>query len=162
MKQGKGSIINISSRSGLVGIPGAAAYAASKSAVRNHTQFRIAGARLFTLKPCAKCSCPGQDARNCLSCETDFEQAWKELADAAESLDRRVTAAERIEDNRKVTYARYWNRMVGLKISIEEETVPALREKWMRGLLALFLYSGADPCAGNLLFGSFGHCDRSI
>ncbi|MBH9537722.1 SDR family oxidoreductase [Novosphingopyxis sp. YJ-S2-01] len=35
---GKGSIINISSRSGLVGIPGAAAYAASKAAVRNHTK----------------------------------------------------------------------------------------------------------------------------
>lgn len=38
MKQRKGSIINISSRSGLVGIPGAAAYAASKAAVRNHTK----------------------------------------------------------------------------------------------------------------------------
>jgi NAD(P)-dependent dehydrogenase (short-subunit alcohol dehydrogenase family) len=34
----RGSIINISSRSGLVGIPGAAAYAASKAAVRNHTK----------------------------------------------------------------------------------------------------------------------------
>lgn len=33
-----GSIVNISSRSGLVGIPGAAAYAASKAAVRNHTK----------------------------------------------------------------------------------------------------------------------------
>ncbi|MDB6141406.1 MAG: short-chain dehydrogenase [Pseudomonas sp.] len=33
-----GSIINMSSRSGLVGIPGAAAYASSKSAVRNHTK----------------------------------------------------------------------------------------------------------------------------
>jgi NAD(P)-dependent dehydrogenase (short-subunit alcohol dehydrogenase family) len=38
MKQGKGAIVNISSRSGLVGIPGAAAYAASKAAVRNHTK----------------------------------------------------------------------------------------------------------------------------
>ena len=36
--QGAGSIINISSRSGLVGIPGAAAYASSKAAVRNHTK----------------------------------------------------------------------------------------------------------------------------
>lgn len=35
---GKGSIINISSRSGLVGIPMAAAYAASKAAIRNHTK----------------------------------------------------------------------------------------------------------------------------
>lgn len=35
---GTGSIINISSRSGLVGIPGAAAYASSKAAVRNHTK----------------------------------------------------------------------------------------------------------------------------
>ncbi|WP_297335896.1 glucose 1-dehydrogenase [Algoriphagus sp.] len=34
----KGSIINISSRNGLVGIPAAAAYAASKAAVRNHTK----------------------------------------------------------------------------------------------------------------------------
>lgn len=38
MKLRKGSIVNISSRSGLVGIPGAAAYAASKAAVRNHTK----------------------------------------------------------------------------------------------------------------------------
>lgn len=35
---GKGSIINMSSRSGLVGIPGAAAYASSKAAIRNHTK----------------------------------------------------------------------------------------------------------------------------
>ena len=33
-----GSIINMSSRSGLVGIPGAAAYASSKAAVRNHSK----------------------------------------------------------------------------------------------------------------------------
>lgn len=33
-----GSIINLSSRSGLVGIPGAAAYASSKAAIRNHTK----------------------------------------------------------------------------------------------------------------------------
>ncbi|MEM1132990.1 MAG: SDR family oxidoreductase [Pseudomonadota bacterium] len=39
MKQkGEGAIINISSRSGLVGIPGAAAYASSKAAIRNHTK----------------------------------------------------------------------------------------------------------------------------
>lgn len=39
MKTNPGSsIINISSRSGLVGIPGAAAYASSKAAVRNHTK----------------------------------------------------------------------------------------------------------------------------
>lgn len=36
---GTGSIVNISSRSGLVGIPLAAAYAASKAAVRNHSKF---------------------------------------------------------------------------------------------------------------------------
>ncbi|QDW66627.1 glucose 1-dehydrogenase [Luteimonas granuli] len=35
---GTGSIINISSRSGLVGIPAAAAYASSKAGVRNHTK----------------------------------------------------------------------------------------------------------------------------
>jgi NAD(P)-dependent dehydrogenase (short-subunit alcohol dehydrogenase family) len=35
---GTGSIINISSRSGLVGIPRAAAYASSKAAIRNHSK----------------------------------------------------------------------------------------------------------------------------
>ena len=35
---GSGAIVNISSRSGLVGIPAAAAYASSKAAVRNHTK----------------------------------------------------------------------------------------------------------------------------
>ena len=38
MKKQGGSIINMSSRSGIVGIPGAAAYASSKAAVRNHTK----------------------------------------------------------------------------------------------------------------------------
>jgi NAD(P)-dependent dehydrogenase (short-subunit alcohol dehydrogenase family) len=33
-----GSIINISSRSGMVGIPQATAYASSKAAIRNHTK----------------------------------------------------------------------------------------------------------------------------
>ncbi|GJD36613.1 SDR family oxidoreductase [Methylobacterium aerolatum] len=36
--RGAGSIINLSSRSGLVGIPLAAAYASSKAAIRNHTK----------------------------------------------------------------------------------------------------------------------------
>lgn len=36
--KGTGSIINMSSRSGLVGIPQAAAYASSKAAIRNHTK----------------------------------------------------------------------------------------------------------------------------
>lgn len=38
MKNGGGSIINMSSRSGLVGIPGLAAYASSKAAIRNHSK----------------------------------------------------------------------------------------------------------------------------
>ncbi|MBS0271070.1 MAG: glucose 1-dehydrogenase [Proteobacteria bacterium] len=38
MKEGGGAIVNISSRSGIVGVPGAAAYASSKAAVRNHTK----------------------------------------------------------------------------------------------------------------------------
>ena len=37
-KAAKGSIINISSRSGMIGIPAAAAYASSKAAIRNHTK----------------------------------------------------------------------------------------------------------------------------
>ncbi|SDY67543.1 NAD(P)-dependent dehydrogenase, short-chain alcohol dehydrogenase family [Jannaschia faecimaris] len=36
--KGAGSIINISSRSGMVGIPMAAAYASSKAAIRNHSK----------------------------------------------------------------------------------------------------------------------------
>ena len=38
MKERGGSIINMSSRSGLVGLPTAAAYASSKAAIRNHTK----------------------------------------------------------------------------------------------------------------------------
>ncbi|MGJ3233019.1 MAG: SDR family NAD(P)-dependent oxidoreductase [Oceanicaulis sp.] len=38
MKAKGGAIVNLSSRSGVVGIPGAAAYAASKAAVMNHTR----------------------------------------------------------------------------------------------------------------------------
>lgn len=38
MKENGGSIVNISSRSGIVGIPTAVAYASSKAAVRNHTK----------------------------------------------------------------------------------------------------------------------------
>jgi len=37
-KRAAGAIVNISSRSGLVGIPAAAAYASSKAAVRNHSK----------------------------------------------------------------------------------------------------------------------------
>lgn len=38
MKANGGSIVNISSRSGLVGIPQMVAYASSKASVRNHTK----------------------------------------------------------------------------------------------------------------------------
>jgi len=38
LKGSGGSIVNLSSRSGIVGIPGAAAYAASKAAIRNHSK----------------------------------------------------------------------------------------------------------------------------
>jgi NAD(P)-dependent dehydrogenase (short-subunit alcohol dehydrogenase family) len=37
-RAGTGSIINIASRSGMVGVPGAAAYASSKAAIRNHSK----------------------------------------------------------------------------------------------------------------------------
>ncbi|TGD75697.1 SDR family oxidoreductase [Mangrovimicrobium sediminis] len=37
-ERGRGSIINMSSRAGLIGVPAAAAYASSKAAVRNHTK----------------------------------------------------------------------------------------------------------------------------
>lgn len=38
MKETGGSIVNMSSRSGIVGVPGAAAYASTKAAIRNHTK----------------------------------------------------------------------------------------------------------------------------
>ncbi len=38
MKEQGGAIVNMSSRSGLVGVPTAAAYASSKAAIRNHTK----------------------------------------------------------------------------------------------------------------------------
>ncbi|MEN9622025.1 MAG: hypothetical protein RLZZ67_459 [Candidatus Parcubacteria bacterium] len=38
MKEKGGSIVNMSSRSGNVGVPGAAAYASTKAAIRNHTK----------------------------------------------------------------------------------------------------------------------------
>jgi len=38
MKEGGGSIINLSSRSGVVGVPALAPYASSKAAIRNHTK----------------------------------------------------------------------------------------------------------------------------
>lgn len=38
MKEKGGSIVNMSSRSGIVGVPGAAPYASTKAAVRNHTK----------------------------------------------------------------------------------------------------------------------------
>jgi len=38
MKDHGGTIVNMSSRSGLVGVPSAAAYASSKAAIRNHTK----------------------------------------------------------------------------------------------------------------------------
>lgn len=38
MKEKGGSIVNMSSRSGMVGVPGAAAYASTKAAIRNHTK----------------------------------------------------------------------------------------------------------------------------
>jgi len=60
MKGRGGSIVNISSRSGMVGIPGAAAYASSKAAVRNHTKSvalhcaeRSMGIRCNSLHPAA-------------------------------------------------------------------------------------------------------------
>ena len=37
-RQGRGAIVNLSSRAGVVGVPAAAAYASSKAAVRNHTK----------------------------------------------------------------------------------------------------------------------------
>jgi NAD(P)-dependent dehydrogenase (short-subunit alcohol dehydrogenase family) len=51
--KGAGSIINISSRSGLVGIPAAAAYASSKAAIRNHSK----SVALYCAQQCLNIRC---------------------------------------------------------------------------------------------------------
>jgi 3(or 17)beta-hydroxysteroid dehydrogenase len=51
MKEGGGCIINVASRSGLVGVPEAAAYASSKAAVRNH----IKNVTLYWVASICKC-----------------------------------------------------------------------------------------------------------
>lgn len=53
MKKYGGSIINMSSRSGIVGIPGASAYASSKAAIRNHTKT----VALYSAEQCYKIRC---------------------------------------------------------------------------------------------------------
>lgn len=78
----------------------------------------------------------GKDVQESPSCQADFEHAWKEMTDAAEKLHAQVALiGDLVNDNSRVTYERYWNRIVGLKKSVDEEAVFAVREKRMRGLL---------------------------
>ena len=80
--RGTGSIINIASRSGLVGIPRAAAYASSKGAVRNHSKT----VALY---------CAGQGWK--IRCNTIFPAAimtpiWEPMLGDAEGRDARLAA----------------------------------------------------------------------
>lgn len=84
MKQrGEGSIINISSRSGLVGVAMAAAYASSKAAVRNHTK----SVALY---------CAGQGWRircNSIHPGAILTSMWEPLLGSGPDRDERIAAA---------------------------------------------------------------------
>lgn len=71
-KSGAGSIINISSRSGLVGVPAMSAYASSKAAVRNHTK----SVALYCAKENLQITC------NSLHPAYINTTMWSEIADA--------------------------------------------------------------------------------
>lgn len=71
-KSGGGSIINISSRSGLVGVPVMSAYASSKAAVRNHTK----SVALYCAKENLQITC------NSLHPAYIKTTMWSEIADA--------------------------------------------------------------------------------
>ena len=80
--RGTGSIINIASRSGLVGIPRAAGYASSKGAIRNHSKT----VALY---------CAGQGWK--IRCNTIFPAAimtpiWEPMLGDAEGRDARLAA----------------------------------------------------------------------
>ena len=80
--QGTGSIINISSRSGLVGIPGAAAYAASKAAVRNHTKT----VALYCAEQGWKIRC------NSIHPAAIFTPMWEPMLGSGEDREQRIEA----------------------------------------------------------------------
>jgi 3(or 17)beta-hydroxysteroid dehydrogenase len=77
-----GSIINISSRSGLVGIPGAAAYASSKAAIRNHTK----SVALYCAQVGTKIRC------NSIHPAAIYTQMWEPMLSAAPDRDAAMAA----------------------------------------------------------------------
>jgi NAD(P)-dependent dehydrogenase (short-subunit alcohol dehydrogenase family) len=80
--QRRGSIINISSRSGLIGIPSAAAYASSKAAVRNHTKT----VALY-------CAEQGLDVRcNCLQPAAILTPMWEPMLGEGPERPKRMQA----------------------------------------------------------------------
>ena len=79
-----GSIINLSSRSGVVGIPAAAAYAASKAAVLNHT-------RTVALY----CAQSGYDIRcNAILPAAVLTPMWEDMLGEGDARDRAVADVE--------------------------------------------------------------------
>lgn len=83
---GKGSIINISSRSGLVGIPRASAYASSKAAVRNHTK----SVALYCAEEGLSIRC------NCILPAAIFTPMWEPML--GDGADRSKRMAEFVKD----------------------------------------------------------------
>jgi len=85
-RTGAGSIINMGSRSGVVGVPGAAAYASSKAAVRNHTK----SVALY-------CAGQGLSIRcNVIQPAAILTPMWEPMLGAGSERDRRM--AEFIKD----------------------------------------------------------------
>ncbi len=79
---GTGSIVNISSRSGLVGIPAAAAYASSKAAVRNHSK----SVALYCAQQGLRVRCNSVHPAAVLS------PMWDTMLDAADNRDAAMSA----------------------------------------------------------------------
>jgi len=84
LRQSRGTIVNVASYAGLVGFPGAAAYAASKAGLINLTRTIALDHAREGIR--ANCVCPG-------SVETDMlHEAWQLYGDVDEA--RRVWAAK--------------------------------------------------------------------
>lgn len=84
-KTGGGSIINMSSRSGMVGVPSLSAYASSKAAIRNHTK----SVALYCAEKKYNIRC------NSIHPATIYTQLWENLLGKDEKLAAKLSALEK-------------------------------------------------------------------